>query len=512
MNDSNNLMGDATLRSETSLESILGGVDRGGAVAASGPFEDRPERPAISVGTLPVIAVVLEFMIIALTTFAAGALYHEIVFGFLPRGTFYVIATCVLAALIVVPSALAWDYSVNHLTDARDQIGRTFRRWNQGYAFFVFLLFMTQATEIYSRGSVVTQYVAGLTALLVFRLILSRAVTTSLACGRLGGKKLLVVGTLDHTTRMRRRLNRDCDAAHVVGTVVLRAQNPGKRVIDDMSVSRADLERALTMARRTEPDIILLCVPWAHGECIERLKDGLARVPAVIQVAPEPELTWTHEPQTARLGSMRTLRLARGPLSLRNRALKCAFDVAAASWLLVVAAPLLALIALAIKLDSPGPVLFQQRRCGFNQREFRVLKFRTMTVLDDGAQIRQAQPGDERITRVGAILRRTNFDELPQLLNVLAGHMSLVGPRPHALAHDTEYSELIRVYANRHKVKPGITGWAQVNGLRGQTQRLEKMRQRVEHDLYYIEHWSLVFDLKILLMTLVSPKSYRNAY
>jgi Undecaprenyl-phosphate glucose phosphotransferase len=511
MDERENLMGDATLRDETSLELTFSGVDRGGAVAASDPFGDRLARPTISVGTLPVIAVGLEFVLITLTTFAAGALYHELAFGFLPRGTFYAVATCALAGLVVGPSALAWDYSVNHLTDAREQIGRAFRRWNQGYAFFVFLLFMTQATDIYSRGSVVTQYVAGLTALLIFRLVLSRVVTTSLACGRLGGKQLLVVGTPEHTTRMLRRLNGECDAVHVVGTVILRARKPGRRGLDGMSVSRADLERALAMARRTEPDIILLCVPWAHGECIELLKDGLARVPAVIQVAPEPELTWTHEPQTARLGSMRTLRLARGPLSLRNRALKRAFDVAAASCLLAVAAPLLALIALAIKLDSPGPVLFRQRRRGFNQREFRVFKFRTMTVLDDGAQIRQAQPGDERITRVGAILRRTNFDELPQLLNVLAGQMSLVGPRPHALAHDTEYSELIRIYANRHKVKPGITGWAQVNGLRGQTQRLEKMRQRVEHDLYYIEHWSLVFDLKILLMTL-APKSYRNAY
>lgn len=512
MDDSEYQAGDALLRDRPGPEPILGGIDGGAAVAASETLQDPLPRPMISVKTLPVIAVGLEFILIVLTTFAAGALYHELIFGFLPRRMFYAGATCALALLVVGPSILAWDYSVNHLTDARDQIGRAFRRWNQGYAFFVFVLFMTQATEIYSRGSVIAQYVTGLVVILVFRLVVSRLVTTALANGRLGGKKLLLVGTRRHTRHMLQRLERESHPVHVMGSVILRMPEPGSRGLQDMSALRADLERTLEMARRTEPDIILLCVPWAQGECIDLLKDGFARIPAVIQVAPEPESAWTHELQTSRLGGMRTLRLARGPLSLRDCALKRALDLATASCLLLTGAPLLLLIALAVKLDSPGPVLFRQRRCGFNRREFRVLKFRTMTVLDDGALIRQAEPGDERITRVGAFLRRTNFDELPQLLNVLAGQMSLVGPRPHALAHDTEYSERIRIYANRHKVKPGITGWAQVNGLRGGTELLDKMRKRVEHDLYYIEHWSIVFDLKILLMTLISPKSYRNAY
>ncbi len=157
-------------------------------------------------------------------------------------------------------------------------------------------------------------------------------------------------------------------------------------------------------------------------------------------------------------------------------------------------------------------MLFRQRRNGFNQREFRVFKFRTMTTLDDGAVVRQAQVNDIRVTRIGRLLRRTNLDELPQLLNVIMGDMSLVGPRPHAVAHNSEYEERIRLYARRHNVKPGITGWAQVNGLRGETSTLDKMERRVEHDLYYIDHWSVRFDLKIMLMTLFSPRSYRNAY
>jgi lipopolysaccharide/colanic/teichoic acid biosynthesis glycosyltransferase len=170
------------------------------------------------------------------------------------------------------------------------------------------------------------------------------------------------------------------------------------------------------------------------------------------------------------------------------------------------------LIALLIRIDSPGPALFRQRRNGFNQREFRVFKFRTMSTLDDGDVIQQATRNDDRVTRLGRFLRRTNLDEVPQLLNVIIGDMSLVGPRPHAVAHNSEYEERISLYARRHNVKPGITGWAQVNGFRGETDSIDKMRRRVEHDLFYIDNWSPLFDIKILLMTLLSSRSYRNAY
>jgi len=199
-------------------------------------------------------------------------------------------------------------------------------------------------------------------------------------------------------------------------------------------------------------------------------------------------------------------------MTLKDQILKRAFDLSVASILLVVLAPLLVVIALLVKLHAPGPVLFRQRRNGFNQKEFRVVKFRTMTTLDDGPVIRQATPGDRRITRLGRFLRATNLDELPQLFNVLAGHMSFVGPRPHAVAHNNEYEEQIRLYARRHNVKPGITGWAQVNGYRGVTDSIDKMRRRVDHDLFYIDHWSLMFDIKIMIMTVLSPRSYRNAY
>ncbi|MGB6447627.1 MAG: exopolysaccharide biosynthesis polyprenyl glycosylphosphotransferase [Xanthobacteraceae bacterium] len=186
------------------------------------------------------------------------------------------------------------------------------------------------------------------------------------------------------------------------------------------------------------------------------------------------------------------------------------FDLVCSALGLLALTPLFILAAILIKLDSPGPVFFVQRRYGFNQQPFRIIKFRTMRALDDGAVVTQATRDDPRLTRIGRWLRRWNIDEIPQLFNVLAGDMSLVGPRPHALSHDHEFERRISLYARRHNVKPGITGWAQINGFRGEIDNEEKLAKRVEHDLFYIDNWSPWLDLKIIVRTALSPKAYRN--
>jgi putative colanic acid biosynthesis UDP-glucose lipid carrier transferase len=168
--------------------------------------------------------------------------------------------------------------------------------------------------------------------------------------------------------------------------------------------------------------------------------------------------------------------------------------------------------AIGVKLTSKGPALFKQRRYGLNGKEFHVLKFRSMTVSEDGAKVTQATKNDVRVTPFGAFLRRSSLDELPQFINVLMGDMSIVGPRPHAIAHNEHYKKLIDAYMLRHKVKPGITGWAQVNGWRGETDTLDKMLSRVEHDLYYIQHWSVLFDIEIVLRTVFGSAVRENAY
>lgn len=200
------------------------------------------------------------------------------------------------------------------------------------------------------------------------------------------------------------------------------------------------------------------------------------------------------------------------PFTGTNELIKRASDVLLSALILLLVSPLMLLIALGVKLSSPGPVIFRQRRNGLDGEEITVYKFRTMRVLDDGEVVRQATKDDPRVTPLGALLRRSSLDELPQFINVLQGRMSIVGPRPHAVAHNEEYRTLIKAYMVRHKVKPGITGWAQVNGLRGETDTIEKMKLRVEYDLEYLRNWSLGLDLQIIVRTIRLVLFDRHAY
>lgn len=200
------------------------------------------------------------------------------------------------------------------------------------------------------------------------------------------------------------------------------------------------------------------------------------------------------------------------PFTGTNELTKRISDIVLASLILVLISPLLVAVAIGVKLSSPGPIIFKQRRNGLDGEEIVVYKFRSMRALDDGALVKQATRGDPRITRFGAFIRRTSLDELPQFINVLQGRMSIVGPRPHAVAHNELYRALIRAYMVRHKVKPGITGWAQVNGLRGETETIEKMQARVEYDLEYLRNWSLGLDLQIIARTVWLVVADRQAY
>jgi putative colanic acid biosynthesis UDP-glucose lipid carrier transferase len=200
------------------------------------------------------------------------------------------------------------------------------------------------------------------------------------------------------------------------------------------------------------------------------------------------------------------------PFTGFNGVIKRTSDIVLSCLILLLIAPIMLIVALGVKLGSPGPVIFKQRRYGLDGREIVVYKFRSMTVTEDGGNIQQAQKNDKRVTPLGAILRKTSLDELPQFINVLQGKMSIVGPRPHAVAHNEQYRKLIDGYMVRHKVKPGITGWAQVNGYRGETELLEKMKKRIDFDLDYLRHWSLRLDLYIILKTVQVLIKDKHAY
>ena len=259
-------------------------------------------------------------------------------------------------------------------------------------------------------------------------------------------------------------------------------------------------------------DLIYITLPMASQPRIHKLLSELRDTTASIYFVPD---IFTFDLIQARMDSIHgipVVAVCETPFYGVSGLLKTLSDYLLAAVSLVLICPLLLGIALAIKLSSPGPVLFKQRRYGLDGKQISVYKFRTMTVLEDGDQIRQATRDDGRITPFGRFLRRTSLDELPQFINVLQGRMSIVGPRPHAVAHNEMYRKLIDGYMVRHKVKPGITGWAQVNGLRGETETVEKMRERIEYDLAYLRNWSLRLDLKILLRTILLVFRDRSAY
>ena len=212
------------------------------------------------------------------------------------------------------------------------------------------------------------------------------------------------------------------------------------------------------------------------------------------------------------IGSVQALSVYDTPFQGASDLLKRAEDIVLSSIILLMLTLPMLCIAAAVKLTSPGPVIFKQKRYGLDGKQILVYKFRSMKVQDNGPTVKQATKNDPRITKLGAFLRRTSLDELPQFINVLQGRMSIVGPRPHAVAHNEEYRKLIKGYMLRHKVRPGITGWAQVNGLRGETETINKMVKRVEYDLDYIHRWSVWLDLKIIFMTVFNGFINKNAY
>jgi putative colanic acid biosynthesis UDP-glucose lipid carrier transferase len=212
------------------------------------------------------------------------------------------------------------------------------------------------------------------------------------------------------------------------------------------------------------------------------------------------------------VGGIPVVAACESPFSGVDSVVKNVSDFVLALFILVLLSPIMAGIALAVVLTSPGPAIFKQRRYGLNGEEITVYKFRSMRVREDGQNVVQAQKNDPRVTQIGAFLRKTSLDELPQFINVLQGRMSIVGPRPHAVAHNELYRKLIKGYMLRHKVRPGITGWAQVNGMRGETEVLEKMQGRIDHDLYYLQNWSIWFDLWIIIRTVWVVLRRDNAY
>ena len=320
-------------------------------------------------------------------------------------------------------------------------------------------------------------------------------------------RSIAVFGAGAQAIRLARQLKAHSDEANVVGVFT---DEDTAMVAGDVA---GDGDALVTLASSGEIDEVILAFPWSSHAALNRAITKFSVWQ--IEVSIDPAISGIDYLPTALtfVAGVPTLTVQRRPLSGWGAPVKRAEDVALVLLLLFFLAPVLLFIAVLVKISSPGPVFFRQERYGFNNNRIIVYKFRTMHHDPrPDPMVHQARRNDPRVTSLGAILRRASLDELPQLLNVLRGDMSLVGPRPHATAHNEKYAALINGYLARHRMKPGITGWAQVNGWRGETETTEQMRRRLEHDLFYIANWSLLLDIKVLLMTIPVVIGGANAY
>ena len=441
-----------------------------------------------------------------------GVGYHLAVYGQFGEWISFLEVGALSAAIFVILNLFRGEYRLSNFFNFNPHLRRSVQLWNVTIICLLALGFLAQISATYSRGWMLIYYASTIAVLIGLRYLFVQAVVLGSRKGLISAQRIFLFGTGKHIEDFINRYQPRTFGVSVVGCHFLTPVDPRAPEHVQRRALTLDLEAAIASARILEPDAIFVVVPWSATDTIEQSAEALLKLPAEIHLGAEHILDRYEHVQLSKFGSMASLQLTRMPLSRIERLEKRAFDLLFASVALLLLTPVLAVAALLIKLDSPGPIFFLQHRFGFNQKPFRIIKLRTMHTLDDGPVINQATKGDPRVTKVGAWLRRWNVDELPQLFNVILGDMSLVGPRPHALSHDREYERRIALYARRHNVKPGITGWAQIHGFRGETNTDDKMRKRVEHDLYYIDNWWLGLDLQIILRTAFSPASYRNAY
>ena len=476
---------------------------------ALGPLKEatRPPVPwAISYRAVAPLAMLFDALIIIAMSILSGVVYHVEAlgqFGDLDRFTGF---AAVVAALFIAIGKSRDVYELSELLNFKSQAWKITVIWAIVFLFLTAVAFAMKVGGQFSRGATLSFAFSGLAVLIAARAGWRVFLADGLAVRRFAGRKVVLIadqtsaadkGFLESMTRHGLQL-----AHHFI--------LPAGRGETDRR--RAVIAQAISSVRGSNIEEIVVGANLDNWMELYGLLGELRVLPLPVNLVPVGPMADLFKLSSHTIGDAVTVELQRGPRTWFERAVKRIFDLVVASVALMLLAPLFIMTAIAIKIDSPGPVIFRQRRCGFNGRKFQILKFRTMSVQEDGSTIKAAQRNDSRVTRVGNWLRRTSIDELPQLFNVLQGTMSIVGPRPHAVAHDDEFDKLVGNYAYRHHVNPGLTGWAQVNGYRGELRTVVDIEQRVKYDLWYIDNWNLALDFKIILMTLVEIFRGENAY
>jgi Undecaprenyl-phosphate glucose phosphotransferase len=467
--------------------------------SASNPVGRRRIDLSASSQVMPAI----DLLVIVTASLLAGSFYQMVVEGtiFNLRDVMGVgLHSGILFVLFAHSRGL---YHFDHIAavSTANQLRSIFFCWAMMFCGLATILFLLKAAENNSRGATLVFGAVSLAALMLVRLCGIGRVRQALQRGEGALRAVVICDEAEVPTLKRAKLK----AIREVARVMLPRASEAKS-------DSAPLENAIARARQHRAEAIFLALPWSQRDRRARICERLSVLPLPILLLPDRTAGTLLSHPIRTFGSDAAVELSRAPLSFVELNAKRFFDVALCGLLVIPFFPIFVGICAAVRFSGNGPIFFRQQRKGFNDEQFTIYKFRTMTVQEDGPEIQQARRNDVRVTRVGRILRATSLDELPQLINVLRGEMSMVGPRPHAVSHDTMYTGLISTYAHRHRMKPGITGWAQINGLRGETETVEQMAKRVEHDLWYIANWSLWLDLAIVLRTGLAMLRCKNAY
>jgi putative colanic acid biosynthesis UDP-glucose lipid carrier transferase len=422
------------------------------------------------------------------------------------------IAATLAAILFLLIAQSLQLYESSRAVRLKRLVVRAWTGWFGVIPILLFVAFISKSSEEYSRVTITSWFVIAPFFITIWR----TGITLFLRELRSRGyntRSAAIIGMTSLGEQLAQRMN-DVPSfgLQIHGFFDDRTEERCHPIPDSLGRRIGTLQDAIDAARSGDVDLIYIAFPLRAEPRINELLRQLSDTTASVYLAADFFAFDLLHARWGTLGDVPIVSLRETPFYGVDGWLKRLEDLVLGSLILLIIAIPMLIIGLLVKLTSPGPALFKQRRYGLKGEVIDVIKFRSMTVTEDGANIRQATQNDPRVTKLGAFLRRTNLDELPQFLNVISGSMSIVGPRPHAVAHNELYRKKIQGYMLRHKVKPGITGWAQVNGWRGETDTLEKMEMRVEHDLDYIRNWSLLWDLQIILMTVVGSSARRNAY
>jgi Undecaprenyl-phosphate glucose phosphotransferase len=472
-----------------------------------------PVAPAYS----PIVVAGVVRMMDAVVIAALGiAIYVMHVFPAYGFAWYYLAANAVIAVLAVITFQAADIYDVNAFRTPARQITRLGVAWSVVFLLAMAIAFFAKLEGMFSRVWLAGTYMVGFAALTGMRMMLAALVRHWTQEGRLD-RRAVVVGGGEAGEKLIEAIKAQRDAdVHVVGVFDDRGDERSPNTLAGRK-KLGTVDDLVEFARRTRIDLVIFSLPISAEVRILQMLKKLWVLPVDIRLAAHMNKLRFRPRSYSYIGSVPVLDVFDKPITDWDVVMKWLFDKVVGSLLLILAAPVLAAVAIAVRLDSRGPVFFKQRRYGFNNELIEVFKFRSMYVDQcDATASRLATRDDPRITRVGRFIRKASLDELPQLINVVfKGNLSLVGPRPHAVhakAANRLYDEAVDGYFARHRVKPGITGWAQINGWRGETDTQEKIQRRVEHDLYYIENWSVLFDLYIIAMTPVALVKAKNAY